>query len=198
MAAPAPVHGANGSGDADPHGNGDGRPRTARPTTGRSGAASGAAASRAARAAASAAARAARAGPNGPGGQGGPEGGPGGLRWDPTDPAQRRARYALLSGMWAFFFALFNLPEIALLLGALAVYWGDQLAARAKPQQRAGEHPATKRRPAPDRLPAAAPAGGGPWSRDRRPVRTGPGQAADDRGGQRTGHGAVSRSRSSR
>ncbi|MEV2244845.1 hypothetical protein [Streptomyces sp. NPDC049970] len=60
----------------------------------------------------------------GPGGQGdGPEGKPGGLRWDPTDPTQRRARYAVLGGMWAFFFALFDLPEIAMLLGALAVYW---------------------------------------------------------------------------
>jgi len=26
--------------------------------------------------------------------------------------------------MWAFFFALFDFPEIALLLGALALYWG--------------------------------------------------------------------------
>ncbi|MFF3751129.1 hypothetical protein ACFYYH_11800 [Streptomyces sp. NPDC002018] len=59
------------------------------------------------------------------GGQDGPEGGRGGgLRWDPTDPIQRRARYALLGGMWAFFFALFDFPEIALLLGALALYWG--------------------------------------------------------------------------
>lgn len=66
-------------------------------------------------------------GQGGGGGQGGPEGGPGqgtGLRWDPTDPVQRRARYALLGGMWAFFFALFDFPEIALLLGALAIYWG--------------------------------------------------------------------------
>ncbi|MFJ9057677.1 hypothetical protein [Streptomyces sp. NPDC102409] len=64
------------------------------------------------------------AGTGGPGGQGGgPEGSPGGLRWDPTDPAQRRARYAVLGGMWAFFFALFDFPEIAMLLGALAVYW---------------------------------------------------------------------------
>ncbi|MFJ1576094.1 hypothetical protein [Streptomyces sp. NPDC088182] len=65
---------------------------------------------------------------NGQNGQGsgkdGPDGGRGGLRWDPTDPAQRRARYALLAGMWAFFFALFDFPEIALLLGALALYWG--------------------------------------------------------------------------
>ncbi|MET7712511.1 hypothetical protein [Streptomyces sp. NPDC005407] len=69
------------------------------------------------------------------GGRQGPDGGsPGGLRWDPTDPAQRRARYALLSGMWAFFFALFELPEIALLLGALALYWSIS-SLRAKPQR---------------------------------------------------------------
>lgn len=73
-------------------------------------------------------------GQNGPEGSGGP-GGPGGLRWDPTDPAQRRARYALLSGMWAFFFALFDFPEIALLLGALALYWSIS-SLRAKPQHR--------------------------------------------------------------
>lgn len=57
-------------------------------------------------------------------GQGQGQGGPGGgMRWDPSDVLQRRARYALLAGMWAFFFALFSLPEVALLLGALAVYW---------------------------------------------------------------------------
>ncbi|WP_405862947.1 hypothetical protein OG407_31385 [Streptomyces sp. NBC_01515] len=75
--------------------------------------------------------------PGGPTGQSGPEGpgnggpGQGGMRWDPTDPAQRRARYALLSGMWAFFFALFSWPYVALLLGALALYWGGS-ALRAK------------------------------------------------------------------
>ncbi|MEU0985558.1 hypothetical protein [Streptomyces sp. NPDC005953] len=58
------------------------------------------------------------------GGQQGPGGTPPGLRWDPTDPAQRRARYSLLSGMWAFFFVLFDFTEIALLLGALSLYWG--------------------------------------------------------------------------
>ncbi|MFE2009287.1 hypothetical protein [Streptomyces sp. NPDC059491] len=76
------------------------------------------------------------------GGQGGPEGGPGrggpakgpGLRWDPTDPAQRRARYAILAGMWAFFFAIFEIPELALLLGALGLYWGiSSLRAKARP-----------------------------------------------------------------
>lgn len=69
-------------------------------------------------------------GPGG-GGQNGP-GGPG-MRWDPTDPAQRRARYALLCGMWAFLFALFSWPYVALLLGALALYWGIS-ALRAKPR----------------------------------------------------------------
>ncbi|MEU3706538.1 hypothetical protein AB0E82_30100 [Streptomyces anulatus] len=59
---------------------------------------------------------------SGPGGKGGTER-PGGMRWDPTDPAQRRARYAVLGGMWAFFFALFDLSELALLLGALSTYW---------------------------------------------------------------------------
>ncbi|WP_149184976.1 hypothetical protein [Streptomyces sp. TRM49041] len=54
-----------------------------------------------------------------PGKQEGPQ-----LRWDPTDPTQRRARYALLAGMWGFFFAVFDFPELALLLGALALYWG--------------------------------------------------------------------------
>ncbi|MFF1925495.1 hypothetical protein ACFVW8_33595 [Streptomyces sp. NPDC058221] len=74
-------------------------------------------------------------GPNGQGGgRGGPEGSSGRMRWDPTDPVQRRARYALLAGMWAFFFAIFDLPEIALLLGALATYWSIS-ALRAKPKE---------------------------------------------------------------
>lgn len=77
-------------------------------------------------------------GPEGP--SGGGNAGPG-LRWDPTDPAQRRARYALLSGMWAFFFALFSWPYVALLLGALALYWGIS-ALRAKPRTADPDTPA--------------------------------------------------------
>ncbi|MFJ3087664.1 hypothetical protein [Streptomyces sp. NPDC086838] len=73
------------------------------------------------------------AGPGGPNGKGGPDGAPAGPRWDPTDPIQRRARYALLTGMWAFFFAIFDFSEIALLLGALATYWAIS-ALRAKPK----------------------------------------------------------------
>ncbi len=67
-----------------------------------------------------------RGGQDGSGGNGGPGGG---MRWDPTDPTQRRARYALLSGMWAFFFSLFSWPYMALLLGALALYWASAASA---------------------------------------------------------------------
>ena len=104
-------------------------------------------------------------GQNGPGGKGG-SGGPGGLRWDPTDPAQRRARYALLSGMWAFFFALFDFPEIALLLGALALYWSIS-SLRAKPQRRVSADALTTggtpphAPPRPPHAPASAPTAGG-------------------------------------
>lgn len=94
--------------------------------------------------------------PGGPNGPGGPEGGPGGLRWDPTDPAQRRARYALLGGMWAFFFALFDFPEIALLLGALAVYWSIS-ALRTKPKDPSAPGATGASRPA---APSGAPATG--------------------------------------
>ncbi|MEU9116744.1 hypothetical protein AB0D04_34600 [Streptomyces sp. NPDC048483] len=93
------------------------------------------------------------------GGQGGPGGGPGGLRWDPTDPAQRRARYALLSGMWAFFFVFLSLPEVSLLLAALALYWGIS-SLRAKPgaakSAAAATTAAMEGRPAPS---AAGPSG---------------------------------------
>ncbi|GAA3165735.1 MULTISPECIES: hypothetical protein [Streptomyces] len=111
--------------------------------------------------------------PGRPTGQTGPEGRPGGLRWDPTDPAQRRARYALLAGMWAFFFALFSLPEVALLLGALALYWGIS-SLRAKP--RAGKPSAAATTAAMEGrpTPSAAPSGTGPAapSAGRRPQTT--------------------------
>ena len=75
-------------------------------------------------------------------GPGGPQQGPGGPgrqqgagpRFDVTDPVQRRARYSLLTGMWGLFFGLFGLPEVALLFGALALYWGvSALRGKAKP-----------------------------------------------------------------
>ncbi|MBO3674372.1 hypothetical protein [Streptomyces sp. NEAU-YJ-81] len=92
--------------------------------------------------------------------------GPSGPRWDPTDPAQRRARYALLAGMWAFFFALFSLPQIALLLGTLALYWGiSSLRAKARrtTPPPAAAAPLNAPPPPPGATPAPLPApGSGP------------------------------------
>ncbi|MET7640466.1 hypothetical protein [Streptomyces sp. NPDC005438] len=63
-------------------------------------------------------------GRNGGNGNGNGNGGPR-MRWDPRDPVQRRARYAMLAGLWGFFFAAFvSFPSIGLLLGALGLYWG--------------------------------------------------------------------------
>ncbi|MFD4897123.1 hypothetical protein [Streptomyces sp. NPDC058411] len=104
-------------------------------------------------------------GTGGPSGQGGgPEGNPGGLRWDPTDPAQRRARYAVLGGMWAFFFALFDFPEIAMLLGALAVYWSiSALRGGPRKNQAAGQgQAAVSGATGPDRATTPPPPGAAP------------------------------------
>ncbi|MFF3212277.1 hypothetical protein ACFYYB_16615 [Streptomyces sp. NPDC002886] len=72
-----------------------------------------------------------------PGSGPGADPGSGPARWDPTDPIQRRARYALLAGMWGFFFGVFGIPSMGLLLGALALYWGISalrgVPAKAKP-----------------------------------------------------------------
>jgi hypothetical protein len=73
-----------------------------------------------------------RPGPGGPGGPGAPQGR--GPSFDVTDPVQRRARYSLMAGTAGLFFGLYGLPEIALLLGALALYWGvSALRGKAKP-----------------------------------------------------------------
>ncbi|GAU64974.1 integral membrane protein MviN [Streptomyces sp. NBRC 110611] len=106
--------------------------------------------------------------PGGRNGQQNNPGGPGNLRWDPTDPLQRRARYALLAGMWAFFFALlFGLPEVSLLLGALAIYWGisslrgkpdaARTATAATTAAMEGRRPATDAAPTPGRPPGTPP-----------------------------------------
>ncbi|GAA1080443.1 hypothetical protein GCM10009663_23810 [Kitasatospora arboriphila] len=70
-------------------------------------------------------------------------------RFDPTDPVQRRARYALSAGMAGLFCAITGMRYLALLLGALALYWGIS-ALRA-------ERPASAASPAPH-----AAAGGNP------------------------------------
>ncbi|MFE1271525.1 hypothetical protein [Streptomyces sp. NPDC058758] len=94
-------------------------------------------------------------GPERQGGQGGSGPERPGLRWDPTDPAQRRARYAVLGGMWAFFFAIFDIPELALLLGALSLYWAVS-SLRAKPKAPAEVSPESQPASQPSGQPSAA------------------------------------------
>jgi len=45
-------------------------------------------------------------------------------KFDPNDPVQRRARYALSAGMAGLFCVVTDIAYVALLLGALALYWG--------------------------------------------------------------------------
>ena len=59
-----------------------------------------------------------------------------GPRFDPTDPAHRRSRYALVCGGWGLIFALLGWTAVGLLLGALALYWGIS-ALRMSPEDRA-------------------------------------------------------------
>jgi hypothetical protein len=69
----------------------------------------------------------------------GSDGGPGGFGargWDPSDPAQRHARYAVLGGMWGVLTGLLGWDWLALLLGALALYWGIS-ALRGGPKESA-------------------------------------------------------------
>ena len=62
-----------------------------------------------------------------------PYGPPPGPRFDPTDPVQRRARYALLSGIWGIFFLVLGVPDLTLLLSSLALYWAvSALRGKAK------------------------------------------------------------------
>ncbi|OKK20920.1 hypothetical protein AMK16_11010 [Streptomyces sp. CB00455] len=116
-----------------------------------------------------------RAGGSGEGGDGtgrDSEGRGGPARWDPTDPVQRRARYALLAGMWGFFFGIFGIPSVGLLLGALALYWGiTALRGRPAPKPAAPTDPAA-RTGAPAPTGATPPPGGlaalGPAARPQR------------------------------
>lgn len=90
-------------------------------------------------------------------GDGSRNGGSGGTRFDVTDPTQRRARYALLSGMWAFFFVIFSIPYLALLLGALAVHWGISSLRGRGPSRNNQTAPASAfNRSQPDAGPAGA------------------------------------------
>ncbi|NYI07960.1 hypothetical protein [Allostreptomyces psammosilenae] len=80
-----------------------------------------------------------------------------GADFDPRDPMQRRARYGILAGVWGVFAGLIGLWQVALLAGALAVYWGwtsfRALGGRREaPAGAAGAAGAAGRRP-----------NGGPW-----------------------------------
>jgi hypothetical protein len=58
---------------------------------------------------------------------------PQGPRFDPSDPVQRKARYALLCGMWGIFFMILGVPDLTLLLSSLALYWAvSSLRGKAK------------------------------------------------------------------
>ncbi|MFX4290749.1 hypothetical protein [Streptomyces bohaiensis] len=63
--------------------------------------------------------------------------------WDPADPRQRHARYALLAGGWAFVGAVFAWDWLALLLGALALYWGVDALRGTKQELTAEERAAS-------------------------------------------------------
>lgn len=103
-------------------------------------------------------------------------------RFDPNDPVHRRSRYALSAGMAALMSGVFGVQDVALLLGALALYWGIS-ALRA-----AGKDPA----PNPDAPATAAPAGQEPGAPAAWPYgqRTRP-QAPAALGGLITGGVAV-------
>ncbi len=72
--------------------------------------------------------------------------GTGGPRFDVTDPVQRRARYSLMAGVAGLFFGLRGVAELALLLGALALYWGVS-ALRGKATPPSADSPQESARP---------------------------------------------------
>ncbi|WP_354640964.1 hypothetical protein [Kitasatospora camelliae] len=70
-------------------------------------------------------------------------------KFDPNDPVQRHSRYALTAGMAAMFCVVTSLGPVALLLGALAVYWAvSALRAGRRPKDAAPGHPTAPQTPA--------------------------------------------------
>lgn len=63
-------------------------------------------------------------------------------KFDPNDPVQRRARYALSAGMAGLFCVVTGIAYVALLLGALALYWG--VSALRAPRPAAAEGAGTR------------------------------------------------------
>ncbi|MEV4611849.1 hypothetical protein AB0K43_04495 [Kitasatospora sp. NPDC049258] len=71
-------------------------------------------------------------------------------KFDPNDPAQRRARYALSAGVGGLFCLLLGIFYVSLLLGALAVYWAvsSLRAGRTGAVAPAGPQPSQPQAPA--------------------------------------------------
>ncbi len=65
-------------------------------------------------------------------------------KFDPNDPVQRRARYALSSGMAGLFCLVTGIPYVSLLLGALALYWGVSALRAPLPKAEAGAAPSVR------------------------------------------------------
>ncbi|MFJ1703064.1 hypothetical protein [Kitasatospora sp. NPDC088346] len=76
-------------------------------------------------------------------------------KFDPNDPAQRRARHALIAGMGGLFCTIVGIYYVALLLGALAVYWAISALRSGRAQGRAEGR--TEARTEPTGAPAAQP-----------------------------------------
>ncbi|WP_104816502.1 hypothetical protein [Kitasatospora sp. MMS16-BH015] len=55
-------------------------------------------------------------------------------RFDPNDPVQRRARYALSAGMAGLFCLVTGIVYVSLLFGALALYWGVSALRAPRPK----------------------------------------------------------------
>ncbi|WP_457028843.1 hypothetical protein [Kitasatospora sp. P5_F3] len=95
-----------------------------------------------------------------PGYQGGwsPQQPPAAPKFDPNDPVQRRSRYALSAGMGSLFCVVLGAPYVALLLGALAVYWG--IGALRAPRSKSTEGTPAQHGPQPVRPQTPAAIGG--------------------------------------
>ncbi|MER5862638.1 hypothetical protein [Kitasatospora sp. NPDC002040] len=93
-----------------------------------------------------------------PGYQGGwsPQPPPAAPKFDPNDPVQRRSRYALSAGMGGLFCVVLGIPYVALLLGALAAYWG--ISALRSPRPNAGTGTGGSAQPGPQPVRPQTPA----------------------------------------
>lgn len=76
-------------------------------------------------------------------------------KFDPNDPVQRRARYALSAGMAGLFCLITGIAYVALLLGALALYWGVSALRAPRPANPRGSAAPVGPQPVRPQTPAA-------------------------------------------